>query len=177
MKIQDADELKGWHFVLRHKASKKIASRKDQSRKAIQLKALELAESCRGGGIVALLLPKTEGEYAEIETIRNIYKVDRVKARSDRKTGRTDRQLLLAAVENNDLMCRLAIQYDAHLGNKPGPHSTSAKAFVHWLVKGLANKMSPAYRIVSSTAPILLNVNRNARWWVDALKHRRKMQS
>ena len=86
------------HLVLRHKASGKIASRKDQKAKALIMEAQRLIDDGLGGGITSLLVPKSAKDKAEIAKMGKIYAVSRVGARRGDKSGTSDRKLLKTAV-------------------------------------------------------------------------------
>ena len=57
------------HYVLRNKVSGKHASRTDQATLANKIKAKEISDSGRGGGIVDLLAPKTVEEEDELKKV------------------------------------------------------------------------------------------------------------
>ena len=162
------------HLVLKRKDSGKIASRKDQKKIAQTLKAQQLTDDGQGGGIVSLLLPKSPQEKNKISEMANIYGVFIVKPRSGKKTGKVDRFELSAAVNNDELICKLALQFGTFVGKNPSPHAISAKAFSRWVKGELAKKDSAVYRITYKYAPILLEIERGHRWWADAIALRKK---
>ena len=169
--------MTGKRLVLISKSSGKIASRKDQAEKAIVLKAVQLSYGAQAGGIPAMLLPRSQKEQDEITSMGAIYDVSVVKTRPGKKSGTSDRKALREALKNDDLICQLAVQFGKYVGNKSLPHSTSKKAFIHWLNVELKDKTSSIYQIVSKQAPVLLEVEPNDRWWADAFAERRKTQS
>lgn len=177
----DLDPPKNQHLVLKRKTNGKIASRKDQSQKAVQLKAVQLTESGTGGGITSLLLPKSAKEKAKIDVIGEIYEVLPVVVRTGKKANKrgtkTVRQELNSAIENDELMARLAVLYEKQLGHNFGTRRTSGKDISGWIRGELIKRDSPAYRAVQSLASILLEVDRKDRWWADAFARRRKTQS
>ena len=164
------------HLVLKRKDSGKIASRKDQKKIALTLKAQQLTDDGQGGGIVSLLLPNSPQEKNKISEMANIYDVASVKPRSGKKTGKVDRLELSAAVNNDELICKLAVQFGTFVEKNPSPHAISAKAFSRWLKGELAKKDSVVYRIVYKHAPILLELERGDRWWEDALALRKNAE-
>jgi hypothetical protein len=169
--------MMGQRLVLRSKSTGKIASRKDQGKKALVIEAQRLTNQGLSGGITSLLLPQSAKEKAEIAAIKEKYEVDKVKTRRGEQTGKGDKAKLTKALKDDDLICKLAVLYGNSIGNIQAPHLTSAKAFNRWLKDELARKNSTVYAIVLERAPILLNVERSDRWWADAFAQRRKTQS
>jgi hypothetical protein len=169
--------LKGEHLVLRNKASKKIASRRNQSHEAMTLEAQRLTADGVGGGITSLLLPTSlKGEVA-LAKIAEIYTADRVKARPGGKSGQVDRKRLKAAMANDELFAKLISLYSEYIGSEPGPQTKSVKAFTGWLKGVFKRPGSPAYKVVFRIAPVLLEVERGDPWWGSAIAQRRKTQS
>ena len=164
-------------LVLRNRVSGKIASRKDQRRIALILEVERLAAGGKGGGITSLLLPNSPKEKAELAKIRRIYTACRVKARPGSKSKTSDRNALHLAVNDDSLIAKFAVLFGKHIGDKPGPQMTSVKAFTRWLKKELKNTNSIAYKTALKLAPVLLEVDRNDRWWESAFAERRKTQS
>ena len=169
--------MMGQRLVLRSKSTGKIASRKDQGQKALAIEAQRLTNEGFSGGITSLLLPKSAKEKAEINAIKEKYKVDKVITRRGEQSLKSDKTSLAKALKDDDLICKLAVLYGNSIGNIQAPHLTSAKAFNRWLKDELARKNSTVYAIVLERAPILLNVERSDRWWADAFAQRRKTQS
>ncbi len=169
--------MSGQRLVLKSKATGKIASRKDQGKKAITLKAVELTTSGKAIGIPSLLVPQSSNEKAEIEAIGNKYDACFVKARTGKKNGTSDKKKLQAALKDDDFIGKLAVHFGKHVGNTPSPHAISAKSFSRWLKDELSNKNSIIYRITFQQAPVFLEIERSNRWWADALSERRKTQS
>ena len=101
--------MSGERLVLKSKATGKIASRSDQSKKAIVLKAFELAKECQNMGVPSLLAPKSTKEKAEIAAIGDKYDVFIVKTRSGEKSGASDKKRLLEASKNDNLFAKLAV--------------------------------------------------------------------
>lgn len=164
-------------LVLKSKKTGKIASRKDQGQKALAIEAQRLTNEGLSGGITSLLLPKSAKEKAEIEAIKEKYKVDKVITRTGEQSLKSDKTSLAKALKDDDLIGKLAVLYGNYIGNSEAPHLTSAKAFSRWLKDELAHKKSNVYSIVLNKAPILLEVERGDRWWADAFAQRRKTQS
>ncbi len=164
-------------LVLRNRVSGKIASRKDQRRIALILEVERLAAGGQGGGITSLLLPNSPQDKAELAKIRKIYTICRVKARPGSKSRTSDRNALHLAVNDDSLIAKFAVLFGKHIGDKPGPQMTSVKAFTRWLKKELKNTKSIAYKTALKLAPVLLEVERNDRWWESAFAERRKTQS
>jgi len=167
----------GQRLVLKSKKTGKIASRKDQGQKALAIEAQRLTNQGLSGGITSLLLPKSAKEKAEIEAIKEKYKVDKVITRTGEQSLKSDKTSLAKALKDDDLIGKLAVLYGNYIGNSEAPHLTSAKAFSRWLKGELAHKKSNVYSIVLNKAPILLEVERGDRWWADAFAQRRKTQS
>ena len=167
----------GQRLVLKSKKTGKIASRKDQGQKALAIEAQRLTNQGLSGGITSLLLPKSAKEKAEIEAIKEKYKVDKVITRMGEQSLKSDKTSLAKALKDDDLIGKLAVLYGNYIGNSEAPHLTSAKAFSRWLKGELAHKKSNVYSIVLNKAPILLEVERGDRWWADAFAQRRKTQS
>lgn len=167
----------GQRLVLKSKKTGKIASRKDQGQKALAIEAQRLTNEGLSGGITSLLLPKSAKQKAEIEAIKEKYKVDKVITRTGEQSLKSDKTSLAKALKDDDLIGKLAVLYGNYIGNSEAPHLTSAKAFSRWLKGELAHKKSNVYSIVLNKAPILLEVERGDRWWADAFAQRRKTQS
>jgi len=169
--------MSGERLVLRSKATGKIASRVDQGKKAITLKAVELTTDCKATGIPSLLVPQSAKEKAEIAAINDKYDTCMVMVRSGKKSGASNKKNLKAALKDDDFIGKLAAHFGKFVGNIASPHATSAKAFTRWLKCELSKKNSIIYRITFEQAPVLLEVERSDRWWADAFAHRRKTQS
>jgi hypothetical protein len=160
--------------VLRHKKSRKIASRQNQRTEAMTLEAQRLNEDCNGGGIVTLLLPISPEEEVSVAKIAGIYTAERVMARPGAKSGTSDRKKLKMAIGNDELITKLVCLYSKHNGDESGPQTNSVKAFTRWLKEVLQCRGSPAYRVIHELAPVLLDVERGDRWWESAIAGRRK---
>ena len=160
--------------MLRHKTSRKIASRPKQRTEAMTLEAQRLDDNDIGGGIASLLLPTSPEEEVSVAKIAGIYTADRVKARPGAKS---DRKKLKAAMENDELFAKLVCLYSEHNGDESGPQTNSVKAFTRWLKAVLQCRGSPAYPVILKLAPVLLEVERGDRWWESAMSKRRKTQS
>jgi len=169
--------MMGQRLVLRSKSTGKIASRKDQGQKALAIEAQRLTNQGLTGGITSLLLPQSAKEKAEIAAIKEKYEVDKVITRRGEQSLKSDKTSLAKALKDDDLIGKLAVLYGNYIGNSEAPHLTSAKAFSRWLKGELAHKKSNVYSIVLNKAPILLEVERDDRWWADAFAQRRKTQS
>ena len=164
-------------LVLKSKATGKIASRADQGKKAITLKAVELTTGCKAMGIPSLLVPQSLRGKAEIAAIGNKYDACFVKVRAGKKSGISDKKKLQAALKDDDFIGKLAVHFGKFVGDIPTPHAISAKAFSRWLKNELSKKNSNVYRMTFEQAPVLLEVERSDRWWADAFSQRRKTQS
>jgi len=169
--------MSGERLVLRSKATGKIASRADQVKKAITLKAVELTTDCKTMGIPNLLLPQSATEKAEIDAISDKYDACTVKVRSGKKSGTSDKKKLQDALKDDDFIGKLAVHFGEFVGDIASPHAISAKAFSRWLKNELSKKNSNVYRMTFEQAPVLLEVERSDRWWADAFSQRRKTQS
>lgn len=169
--------MSGERLVLKSKATGKIASRADQGKKAITLKAVELTTGCKAMGILSLLVPQTSKEKAEIAAIGNKYDACFVKVRAGKKSGTSDKKKLQAALKDDDFIGKLAVHFGMYVGDTPSPHAISAKSFSRWLKNELSNKNSIIYRITFEQAPVFLEIERGNRWWADAFAERRKTQS
>ena len=157
--------------MLRHKTSRKIASRPKQRTEAMTLEAQRLVGNGTGGGIASLLLPTSPEEEVSVAKIAGIYTADRVKARPGAKS---DRKKLKVAMENDELFAKLDCLYSEYKGDEPGPYTKSVRAFTRWLKTGLQYPGSPAYRVILKLAPVLLEVELGDRWWASAIAGRRK---
>jgi hypothetical protein len=169
--------MKVKHFVLRHKSSGKIASRLDQRSKALILEAQRLTDDSLGGGITSLLLPTSVEKKNEIVKIGKIYTSCLVSSRPGAKSGKSDRKALKAALANDHLIAKLVVLYAKYIGGKPAAQTISSKAFTGWFKKELNKTKSNVYQTVLTLAPVLLEVERNDRWWGIAFAKRRKTQS
>lgn len=163
--------MRGEHLVLRHKTSRKIASRPKQRVEAMTLEARRLDDNGIGGGIASLLLPTSPDDAVSVARIAGIYTAERVKARPGAKS---DRKKLKAAMENDELFAKLDCLYSEYIGDEPVAQSNSVKAFTRWLKAGLQCPGSPAYQVVRSLASVLLEVELGDRWWTSAIAGRRK---
>ena len=166
--------MSGIRLVLRHRVSGKIASRKDQGSKALILEAQRFTNKGLGGGIASLLVPSTTKEKNDLAKIRAIYKVSRVKTRPGKKSGTSDRKALSKFFSNDDLICKLVVEFAGFFQNKRYPHARSIKAFTVWLERELTKTKSRVFELVSERAPVLLEVKRSERWWADAFAQRKK---
>jgi hypothetical protein len=169
--------MSGERLVLKSKATNKIASRADQGKKAITLKAVELTTDGKAMGIPALLVPQSSNEKAEIAAIGEKYDACFVKVRAGKKSGSSDKKKLQDALKDDDFIGKLAVHFGKFVGDIPTPHAISAKAFSRWLKNELSKKNSNVYRMTFEQAPELLEVERSDRWWADAFSQRRKTQS
>ena len=84
--------MSGERLVLKSKATNKIASREDQGKKAITLKAVELTTDGKAMGIPALLVPQSSNKKAEIAAIGEKYDACFVKVRAGKKSGSSDKK-------------------------------------------------------------------------------------
>jgi hypothetical protein len=75
------------------------------------------------------------------------------------------------------LFAKLAVHFEKFVRDNPKAHALSAKAFSRWLKTELSKKDSTVYLIAIKHAPVLLEIERNDRWWADAYAKRRKSQS
>lgn len=169
--------MSGERLVLRNKTSGKIASRSDQITKAIVLKAIELSNGDQNNGIPSLLVPRSTKEKDEISAIDKIYEVCLVKSRPGKKSGTSDKKRLLDAQNNAVLFAKLSVHFGKFVGDNPLPHAISGKAFSKWLKGELKKNNSKVYLIAKEHAPVLLEVEREDRWWADSYARRRKTQS
>ena len=160
--------------MLRHKTSRKIASRPKQRAEAMTLEAQRLNDNGIGGGIVTLLLPTSPEEEVSVAKIAGIYTAERVMARPGAKSGTSDRKKLKTAIGNDELFTKLVCLYSEYKEDESGPQTNSVKAFTRWLKAGLQCPGSPAYQVVRSLAPVLLGVELGDRWWTSAIAGRRK---
>ena len=163
-------------LVLKSKATGKIASRADQGKKAITLKAVELTTGCKAMGIPSLLVPQSSREKAEIAAIGNKYDACFVKVRAGKKSGISDKKKLQAALKDDDFIGKLVVHFGRYVGDPPSPHAISAKSFSGWLKNELTNKNSIIYQITLKQAPVLLEVERSDRWWADAFAERKNAE-
>jgi hypothetical protein len=163
-------------LVLKSKATGKIASRADQGKKAITLKAVKLTTGCKAMGIPFLLVPQSSREKAEIAAIGNKYDACFVKVRAGKKSGINDKKKLQASLKDDDFIGKLAVHFGRYVGDTPSPHAISAKSFSRWLKNELTNKNSIIYQITFKQAPVLLEVERSDRWWADAFAKRKNAE-
>ena len=157
--------MSGERLVLKSKATGKIASRSDQGKKAITLKAVELTTGC-----------KSSRETAEIVAIGNKYDACFVKVRAGKKSGISDKKKLQAVLKDDDFIGKLVVHFGRYVGDPPSPHAISAKSFSGWLKNELTNKNSIIYQITFKQAPVLLEVERSDRWWADAFAKRKNAE-
>jgi hypothetical protein len=169
--------MSGERLVLKSKATGKIASRADQGKKAITLKAMKLATGCKAMGIPSLLVPHSTEEKAEIAAIGDKYDACFVKTRAGKNSGVSDKKKLQAALKDDDYIGQLVVHFGGYVGDTPSPHAISAKSFSKWLKNELSNKNSIIYRITFEQAPVFLEIERGNRWWANAFAERRKTQS
>jgi len=155
------------HFVLRSRATGKIASRKDQEMIALRLKAIQLSTSGGGGGVLSLLLPKTKREATELQRASLRYEVSEVRKRS---TG--ERQRVREALEKNDaLMVGLTELYLRAIKNSA--YKILVSKFAVWVCAELENHNSDVSKLVFSNCPALAD-RHSPSWWEKQIALKRK---
>jgi hypothetical protein len=145
--------------------------------KALILEAQQITNKGFGGGVVSLLLPTSPKDEDQLAKIKEIYTVDKVKARPGNKSGQSDRKALKAALANDELIAKLISLYGEYIRSEPGPQRGSVNAVTNWLQRELENPDGRAYGVVLSLAPVLVEAKRSDRWWESAFAKRRKTQS
>jgi|GEM_PF-4748141 len=121
-------------------------------RRALAVKASELIEQNRGGGITALLLPRNRREIRRLIKDREQYTLRHVQIRN---RGRfEDLRIQLC---NPGLLVDLIRVY-------PEARKPTIKNFAFWLHEEMVKTDSAAHRIVLAHAPNLLTVKRKRTW-------------
>lgn len=165
-------------FVLRHRGTGHIASIPNQKMEALRIVALLEAGRPRGGGIGALLQPRSAADRNRLWRLWGTYKVDHVKARSGSAAQVSDRREVRHAVANTKLWVKLVVLFERTLPARPGPHALSKKAFIRWLKRERLKPGSAVHAAaLGNNGAALINVNRGDRWLSDAIAQRKKTQS
>lgn len=155
------------HFVLIGPAGKQ-AGRLDQRDLALQIAAVEKTEEGHGGGVIALLLPKTKKQLTEIVKLRyRGYFVKEVKTRSSIRS-----EVREAAAEVS-LIAQLANQFHDEKHNSPRAMRAPVKEFSLWMSKKIKEKDPCIVKLLSRSHPELLN-RVGTDWWKVQIKLRRK---
>jgi hypothetical protein len=156
------------HYALRNKVSGKHASRTDQATLANKIKAKEISDSGRGGGIVDLLAPKTVEEEDELKKVEQFYEVVEVSKRKAFERAEVKK----VVEEDNRFMVLLA---ESYLSSKRySTHkSTSIKTFTRWICDELKDHNSQVCRLVLKHYPALYE-RQKPDWWERRIAARRK---
>lgn len=155
------------HLVLRSKKTGKVASRTDQNMVALRLKAIQLSASGRGGGIVSLLLPRSDRDKKALEKASMRYEVVEVRKRSTQ-----ERQRVRSEIGGNDfLVAALADLYIRSI--KQSPYKIFLRDFARWICTEMANHKSDACELVFSVCPALAD-RQSPSWWEKKIAQRRK---
>ena len=156
------------HYALRNKVSGKHASRTDQATLANKIKAREISNFGRGGGIVDLLAPKTVEEEDELRKVEQFYEVVEVSKRKAFERAEVKK----AVEQENRLMVLLAERYLS--SNKYATHkSISIKTFTRWICDELKDHNSQVCRLVLKHYPAL-SERQKPDWWERRIAARRK---
>ncbi len=167
-------KARSFHFVLINNTSGNHASRPDRTRLAMLLRANELQRMGQAGGIVDILTEQAAKESQTLVDIIGKYRIEQVFARNGRNGHLPARLTARRAVLDDEIVCKLAVLFEAH-GEPPfSPHCRSAKAFIGWLQAQMADRLSMTYAILTRSAPDLLAAPRGDRWWSDQISQRRK---
>lgn len=129
-----------------------VSDRKLQLR-AFPWVADDLTRQGRGGGIVALLLPKSPEEWHQLARDRKKYTLEKVRSRDG---GRRK------ALRDQAISPALLLQLVAA---SPSQKGWKKKQFVDWLVDEVQIKDSPARSVIAAQAPDLLKEVRGYGWW------------
>jgi hypothetical protein len=151
-------------YVWTLKKGAKVANGADVHKRALVRRADMLHRQGLGGGIVSLLLPKTDKAQKRLQRDRDLYQLRRVRPRSIGERGRArDPQMIQAFL----LGC-LLLKVDL------GP-AWSAEQFLKWVNAGLENRTSLIYQLAARDFPLLLEHPRSLRWWRNRVTELRKM--
>jgi hypothetical protein len=129
-----------------------VSDRKLQLR-AFPWVADDLTQQGRGGGIVVLLLPRSDEQWHQLAKDRSRYTLDSVRKRDG---GRRE-SLRLQAVSPVLLQRLRAIS--------PAQRNWKKKQFVDWLVPEIKITGSAARNLIAHHAPRLLREMRGYGWW------------
>jgi hypothetical protein len=160
----DEDEiLRGRVWTL--KKNGRVVSGTDVHRRALACRAAMLHEQGRGGGIIALLLPKTEKERIRLDRDRRQYQLALVSARNTGERGKARDLELIAAF----LAAALAQRH-----NSLNP-AWKVQDVLGWIVQELKDRESPIYRLAFKQHRIVLEKEPSLRWWQRRVAELRKM--
>ena len=159
---EDDDPRTGHVWTLKKGA--KVASGTDVHTRALVRRAEMLERQGFGGGIVSLLLPKTETGRRRLSHDRDLYQLRRVRPRSTGERGRArDPQLI------GDFLFACLM-----LKESPNPAWTSEQ-FLIWVIEALRDQTSPIYKLAKANFSLLVEHPRSLRWWQHRLTELRRM--
>lgn len=161
------------HRVLVNRKTGKYASASDASALVWPLLALRLTN--RGhltpGGIVSLLLPKSQKELKRLQRIDNSNKIIKKTFKSKNKAGDIRRKVI-AAVRDDGLMANLAVLF--HDSNQ---RTHTIKQFSVWMVAELKDPNSEVTQAFQTHVPKIMPeyfAEKQSAWWERQLAQRRK---
>jgi hypothetical protein len=135
------------------KLNGKVVSDRKLQLRAFRWAAVDLTRQGLGGGIVVLLLPRSDEQLKQLAKDRSRYTLDRVRKRQG---GR--REALRLQALSPVLLRRLR-------DISPAQPNWKKKQFVDWLVSEIKIKGSAARNVIVSEAPGLLKEMRSYGWW------------
>jgi hypothetical protein len=135
------------------KLNGKVVSDRNLQLRALPWAADDLTRQGRGGGIVVLLLPRSDEQLKQLANDRSRYTLDRVRIRDGGRRAALRHQAL-----SPELLRRLRAV-------SPAQPNWKKKQFVEWLVGEIDIKGSAARNVIAAQAPDLLKEMRGYGWW------------
>jgi len=123
------------------------------------------------GGIVSLLLPKSQKELKRLQRIDNSNKIIKKTFKSKNKAGDIRRKVI-AAVRDDGLMANLAVLF--HDSNQ---RTHTIKQFSVWMVAELKDPNSEVTQAFQTHVPKIIPMyfaEKQSAWWERQLAERRK---
>jgi hypothetical protein len=155
------------HFVLKGPGGKQ-AGRLDQWYLALQFEAIKKTKAGFGGGIIDLLVPRTNKEW---KTLAGLYSkgyfVKEVIARPSIRSKVRD------AVIDDTLMAQLANLFHDEKHNSPRAMSAPVREFSFWISKKIGERDPMVVQLLSRAQPELPN-RMGTDWWRVQIRLRRK---
>jgi hypothetical protein len=155
------------HFVLIGPAAKQ-SGRLDQRDLALQFAAIKKSRAGFAGGIIDLLLPRTNKEWKTVARLSSKgYLVKEVNTRPSIRSKVRD------AVICDSLFAQLANRFHDENRNSPRAMGAPVREFSVWITKKIREKDSYIVQLLSRSQPELPN-RVEADWWKVQIKLRRK---
>lgn len=146
----------------------KQAGRKDQARIAYQILSVELNSTGIGGGITALLLPRSALEYKKLEKLQHRgYAVKEVAIRKHHRSNIRD-------AVTDSLLVHLAEKFLSEKSSSPRSMSAFVREFSNWISIKLKDHQATEVRSAVATGHPDLVDRTSADWWRKRIAQRKK---